>query len=379
MSSAKAHTPFFHSGQISDPAPVALVGREDQPTDGVRDYCSQLSQAFARRGEHLDVAELRWETRGWLMAIVQLWKESKAWKGRWVLFQYTALMWSRRGFPLGALAVLCILKLEGARLCVVFHDIRNDQAHGWKQRLRVAFQYSVMRRAFQWAARPVLTVPTAQVPWLPKNSEKAVFIPVGTNFPASGRQAKNDGVKAHDVPTVAVFGVTGGARSCDESADISYVARHVISKIARLRLLVIGRGSMEAEASLRNDLDGSGVELAVLGVLPPEQLRQHLAEADVLLCVRGHISSRRGSAIAGIACGLPIIGYRGEETAFPITEAGVLLVEGGDREAVANALGRVLTDKKLCGDLGIRSLEAEQQYFSWDAIAGQFLRVLSEV
>ena len=36
------------------------------------------------------------------------------------------------GFPVGALAVLRILRMRGAKLCIVFHDIRNDQAHGWK-------------------------------------------------------------------------------------------------------------------------------------------------------------------------------------------------------------------------------------------------------
>ena len=294
-----------------------------------------------------------------------------------MLFQYTALSWSRRGFPVGALVVIRILKLRGAKICVVFHDIRYDQARGLKQRVRVAFQYRTMRTAFQWAARCVLTVPAAQVPWLPRNSAKAAFIPVGSNVPETSRQAGNRRAELHGVPTVAVFGVTGGAQASKESEDISYVARTVISKIGRLRLLIIGRGSLEAAAILRKDLDGSVVEVSVLGVLPPEQIRENLATADALLCIRGHISSRRGSAIAGIACGLPIVGYRGEETAFPVTEAGVLLVENGNRDAVAETLYRVLSDEKLREDLRQRSLAAERQYFSWDAIAGQFSRLLA--
>ncbi|MGB7024530.1 MAG: hypothetical protein WBD73_12090, partial [Candidatus Acidiferrales bacterium] len=43
---------------ILDPAPVVLLGRLDLPTDGVRDYCSQLSAAFGRCGEHLDIVEM---------------------------------------------------------------------------------------------------------------------------------------------------------------------------------------------------------------------------------------------------------------------------------------------------------------------------------
>src|SRR5579864_1951596 len=363
---------------ILNPAPLVLLGRLDLPTDGVRDYCSQLSEGFARHGEHLDIVEMRWESQGWPKAILQLWRESRKWRGRWILFQYTALMWSRRGFPVGALATLWILKLHGTKTCVVFHDIRYDQARGWKQRVRVAFQYRTMRLALRWAVRCVLTVPAAQVPWLPKNSAKAAFVPVGSNFPGTGRQeGKRGDADLHGVPIVAVFGFTGGAQARKESEDISYVARYVISKTSSLQLLIIGRGSLEAESSLRRDLDGSGVQVSVLGVLPPEQIRGSLATADVLLCIRGHISSRRGSAIAGIACGLPIVGYRGEETAFPITEAGVLLVESGDREGVAEALCRVLSDGKLREELQRRSLDAEKKYFSWDAITTQFVRVLT--
>lgn len=358
------------------PEPLALLGRLDLPTDGVRDYCVQLSAAFGRRGECLDIAEVRWETKGWLTAIRQLWKDSEKWRGRWVLFQYTALSWSRRGFPVGALAVIQILKLRGAKVCVVFHDIRYDQARGWKQRVRVAFQYRTMRLALQWAMHCVLTVPATQVPWLPRNSAKAAFIPVGSNVPETSRQEGNRGAELHGVPTVAVFGVTEGAKGNSESEDISYVTRYVISKMAGLRLLIMGRGSLEAEGILRKDLDGSGVEVSVLGVLPPEQIGENLAKADVLLCIRGHISSRRGSAIAGIACGLPIVGYRGEETAFPITEAGVLLIDKGGRDGVAEAIYRALSDEKLREDLRQRSLAAEREYFSWDAIAAQFLRVL---
>ncbi|MGH9864684.1 MAG: hypothetical protein ACRD4H_04645, partial [Candidatus Acidiferrales bacterium] len=254
-------------------APLALLGRQDLPTDGVRDYCQQLSEAFTRCGEHFDIAEMRWENEGWLKAIGQLWKESGEWRGRWILFQYTALMWSRRGFPIGALAVLWVLKLRGAKICVVFHDIRYDQARGWKQRIRVAFQYRTMRSAFRRAARCVLTVPVAQVPWLPGNSQKATFIPVGSNFPNMNREVESRNAKLHNVPTIAVFGVTGGAQAKNESKDISYVARRAISKCVRLRLMIIGRGASEAEAILRRDLDGSGVEVLVRGVLPPEQIR----------------------------------------------------------------------------------------------------------
>ena len=59
--------------------------------------------------------------------------------------------------------------------------------------------------------------------------------------------------------------------------------------------------------------------------MPGKDVVRSLTVSDVLLFVRGHISTRRGSAIAGIACGLPVIAFEGPETAAPITEAGLAL------------------------------------------------------
>jgi glycosyltransferase involved in cell wall biosynthesis len=344
----------------------------------VRDYCTLLSEEFARRGDRLDVADLRWEIQGWRKALRRLWRDSRAWAGRWVLFQYTALMWSRRGFPLGALAVLWLLRLRGAKLCVVFHDVTNEFRSGLIQRIRVGFQYWAMRTAFRWASLCVLTVPVNQVPWLPRNAGKAVAIPVGANFSETERPIDTLSAPRLAAPAVAVFGITYGTQGREEIKDIGYAVKHAKSKLAHLRLVAFGRGSMEAESALREEFEGAGVELMVLGLLPAKQIRELLEGVGVMLCVRGEVSSRRGSAIAGIVCGLPIVGCRGAETGFPITEAGVLLFEKRDREGLAKALGRILTDPELYGDLRQRSLRAAREHFSWDAIAAQSVNALAD-
>jgi glycosyltransferase involved in cell wall biosynthesis len=114
------------------------------------------------------------------------------------------------------------------------------------------------------------------------------------------------------------------------------------------------------------------------GLLSPDQVSQTLSRADVLLFVRGQISSRRGSAIAGIVCGLPVVCYAGSETAWPITEAGILAVPLRDREALAAGLETVLLDDAFRKSLAERSREATSKYFSWAAIASQFASALGE-
>ena len=102
---------------------IALLGKKDVPTDGVEDYCRFLSPAMGARGYAVEIARVPWAELGWIRAWVRLWQKSREWKGKWVLVQYTALMWSRRGFPLAFVIVLLMLKVRGARLVTVFHDV----------------------------------------------------------------------------------------------------------------------------------------------------------------------------------------------------------------------------------------------------------------
>jgi glycosyltransferase involved in cell wall biosynthesis len=97
-----------------------------------------------------------------------------------------------------------------------------------------------------------------------------------------------------------------------------------------------------------------------------------------MLFVRGHISSRRSSAIAGIACGLPVIAYGGPETAAPITEAGVVLVspEEEEKDGLGEALVRVLSEREYRTSLAERSRRAYEQYFTWKAIAARYAEAL---
>jgi glycosyltransferase involved in cell wall biosynthesis len=101
-----------------------------------------------------------------------------------------------------------------------------------------------------------------------------------------------------------------------------------------------------------------------------------LACCDVLLFVRGGISSRRGSAIAGIACGLPVVALDGPETASPITEAGVVFADPKRQSGLGEALLRVLSDAEYRGLLAERSRRAQEKYFSWRAIAARYAEAL---
>jgi glycosyltransferase involved in cell wall biosynthesis len=355
---------------------VLLLGRRDEPTDGVVDYCEKLREAGATNGIGFDIAHVGWAEKGWRDALSELQKAAAAWRDRWVFLQYTTLAWSRRGFPWRAPRVLEILSKSGAHPGVVFHDFMPASGSGFVALTRVRSQQRVLRQLYALSGLAVFTVPVEKIPWIPGRHEKALFIPVGSNFPTIDRDRDNASAFPGGRATIAVFGITGGEVGIREVGDITYALNCARAKGLRVRLIALGRGTEVFERQLREALDGSGVELSVLGLMPAEQLVRALRGAQVMLCVRGHVSSRRGSAIAGITCGLPIVGYRGGETGFPITEAGVLLVDRGDREGLVCGLARVLTDENLYRELRQRSATATQKYFCWSSIASQFANAI---
>jgi glycosyltransferase involved in cell wall biosynthesis len=148
--------------------------------------------------------------------------------------------------------------------------------------------------------------------------------------------------------------------------------------VKELRLIVLGRHSNDAETELKKQLDGTGVELHVLGVLPAEDVVRTLSVSDVLLFVRGHISTRRGSAIAGIACGLPVVAFAGTETAPPITEAGLALYSPQRKGDLGDVLLRVLEDEHYRASLAQQSWLAQAKYFSWRVIAARYAEFMNK-
>jgi len=355
---------------------IALLGRRDEPTDAVEEYCRYLSAALTAHGFSLAVERLAWKERGWSAALRELGQNSADWRGCWVCVQYTALAWSPRGLPLRFLSVLDVLRRAGARVAVVYHDAGPYSGSRGLDKLRRAVQVHVMRGSLRRADLGIFTVPPNAISWLGPPPRHAVFIPVGANLPVDAVNETKTGKRPQHVLRVAVFGITGGAAGRKESARIADAVRFASATIGRLELRAFGRDADDCESMLRESLRDAPVDVQVRGVLPPEEIVRQLASADAMLFVRGAISTRRGSAIAGIACGLPVIAERGTETSGPIEEAGVVLVSADQPKEFGEALLRVLTNPGCRAQLAARSRLAQDKYFSWPAIAARYAEEL---
>jgi glycosyltransferase involved in cell wall biosynthesis len=355
---------------------VALLGRRDEPTDAVEEYCHYLGAALRAHGFDLEVTRLPWVERGWPAALRELADRAADWRGRWVCVQYTALAWSTRGFPWRFLSILNVLLRAGARVAVVYHDALPFSGSRALDKLRRLVQLQIMRRSLRRSDLGIFTVPLSAISWLGAPPHNAAFVPVGANLPLPASKESKTSKSPQDVLRVAVFGITGGEAGRRESARIVDAVRFAAAKIGQLELRAFGRHADDCESLLREGLRDAHVGVQVKGVLPAAEVVKELFSADALLFVRGAISTRRGSAIAGIACGLPVIAERGAETAGPIEEAGVVLVSATEPGEFSEALLRVLANQGYRAQLAERSRLAQQKYFSWQAIAARYAEEL---
>ena len=261
---------------------------------------------------------------------------------------------------------------------MVFHDANLYPGRRMIDRVRRTLQLYVMRRALRLADLCVVTIPLEKAFWIPKGSRNVVFIPVGANLPAPERAWSAEKNKAGGAATVGVFSVSPDSVGTEEVNLIAQAVRYAAEKTGKLRLVMVGRNSDEAGRQLEQGLMGTPVQVVVHGLLAGDEIVRVLGSCHAMLFTRGQISSRRGSAIAGIACGLPIIAPEGSETAAPLTEAGVVLLPAGARDEFGPALVRVLTDDAYRESLAERSRRAQERYFSWRAISAQYVKSLRE-
>jgi glycosyltransferase involved in cell wall biosynthesis len=348
---------------------VALLGHTHKPTCGVEDYCTFLRQALGAVGVDLELMCVRWAQTNWRSALFELWHASSDWRERWVVLQYTAGAWSRYGFPFGAILVMAMLRYRGARCAVMFHEPYAWEVPpaDWLDRVRAVSQNCVIRALYYAASKAIFADPIETITWLPEKSKKAIFIPIGGNIP----EPATCGALMNRSPrkTVAVFCLSDPPRQQQELEEIWHAVRMALSRIATLRLVLVGKGTAEAREHVEQIFAGVAVEVQNLGIRSSEEVSKALAEADAMLCVRGRLFARRGSALAGIACGVPVIAYDGPAQQTPIAEAGVEFVPYGDRDALGAALIRVLTDEKLQAELRARNRRGQERYFSWKSIA----------
>src|SRR5579862_4170024 len=372
-------------GKLPPETWIALLGRRDEPVDGVVDYCTFLADALVAQGVHLEQQSVDWAGRGWIAALRDVSRQARDWRGRWVLVQYTALGWSRRGFPIGVVLAVRRLQRRGARVAVVFHEPeRQLSGSRFIDRIRGAFQDWIIARLYARAEVAIFADALETISWLPRERSKAVCIPIGANIPRAaplGAHPQEQGASETTSTgkqrlTIAIYCLSSLPNRERELRDIARALQAAAAEGVSLRAVFLGRGTDDTE-EIRQAIPGDSAEVEILGLQDSAAISRTLAQSDVMLSVRGPLFPRRGSVIAGIACGLPIVAYSNGRSAFPLSEAGIELVPWHEPEAFATAFVRIARDATVRQSLRAKSLRAYEKYFSWESIASRYAMALS--
>jgi glycosyltransferase involved in cell wall biosynthesis len=210
-----------------------------------------------------------------------------------------------------------------------------------------------------------------QPPWRPVH-----HLPVGSNFPdARSRRAEERRRLGAGEETIVV-----GCLGRDHPTWLGGHVVEAVNAIARegrpVSLLSLG-----ADAPRLDGL-GPGVALHAPGYLGPGELAAGLAASDLFLAPVGDgVSTRRGSVMAALQHGLPVVGTDGKLTDPVLRRGGrtALFLAGVDeRERFAEFAVALAADAKARAAAGTAARELYEREFDWPVIAGRLLGALPE-
>lgn len=130
-------------------------------------------------------------------------------------------------------------------------------------------------------------------------------------------------------------------------------------------VLLLGRGSVaQRDELLRRQPDLAG-QVHATGALAPADISRHLRACDLLIQpYPDGVSSRRGSVMAGLSHGLPIVTTAGYLTEALWAESGaVALAPAGDVPAMVELTERLLRDKTERNRLSAAAKALYEQHF----------------
>src|SRR6202521_2075073 len=244
---------------------MAILGRREAPTDGVRDYCCYLRDGLVNEGVNLTLTQVRWAEIGRRASRQELLEAVKGKQSTFFLLQYTALSWSRRGFALPAVSILKLLKKNGSGVAVVFHDPDGYAGSRAVDRVRKAIQRYAMKRLVRLSDLAIFTLPRDKISWLPADTQNFVFIPVGANLPAPERAWEEKRSSTGSKPIVAVFALSDKPALAKELSQIALPVSNAAKPAGPLEVVVLGRNSESGGEELPLALAGSHAEGRIVG------------------------------------------------------------------------------------------------------------------
>ena len=290
--------------------------------------------------------------------------------GTRVLVQYVphAYGWKAMNLPF---CVWLWRQRQRHEIVVVFHEVASPWvSHG--RILRHNFLALVNRLMAGTVARSARRIFVSIPAWSDllralSGGRPAEWLPVPSTMPRTVSQARVSTLRARfhgngdDVPDRRIIGHFGTFGS-----HLATLLREIVPPLLAAEpaavFLCVGRGGTEFAAALRRTHPALAARVLAAGELTPPEVAEHLAACDLLVQpYPDGISSRRTSAMAGLALGRPVLSTRGPLTE-PCWEDGAVRLVNTAREMPAQARA-LLADARELLRLGAAGAKLYQERF----------------
>jgi glycosyltransferase involved in cell wall biosynthesis len=239
--------------------------------------------------------------------------------------------------------------------------------------MAIALAHRMMTMVLLWAATRVwVAIPAWEPllrPWALGRHVRIDWMPVPACV-AALRGAYRPRQKAYvdgAQPLIGHFGSYGG----DVSALLVESLPAIMESTTRPSLLLIGARSEVFRRALLERHPAWSARVHATGYVPPADLTQHLEACDVFLQpYPDGVTSRRTSAMACLALGLPIVTTSGHLTeALWETSRAVRLAPVSDPDALASAVVNVIESPDERMRLARSGLRLYNERFTVDSVA----------
>jgi glycosyltransferase involved in cell wall biosynthesis len=335
-----------------------VVYRRTQPVDAIDEYSRRLVDAMVRSGRRAT----------YLPDGLSIARRTDV-RPDWILLQYMPFSYARWGLAPGVIRdAIALKRATGARFAVMVHECWVPMVT-WRTCLMGAYQRAQLRTLLRVADVFAVSMESFLTPF----GSRGVAIPVGSNISptATARDDARQALGVGDELVIALFG-TGNAQRVLGHAETALAALVDERGTDEIRVLNLGAGAKPLSVP-------PGLRVDTPGTLAEDEVSLRLRASDLLLLsFADGISTRRGTLMAGLAHGLPIVGLRGVSTDAVLLRhpEAFVLTPVGDHEAFAKAVLALAGDRERMAATGQAAGALYREQFDWPVIADRMLALL---
>ncbi|MGH7270711.1 MAG: glycosyltransferase family 4 protein [Polyangiaceae bacterium] len=285
-----------------------------------------------------------------------------------MLVQYVPQAYGMRGVNLP----FCgwIAALRGIEVWVMFHEVAVSPGglRRWKRTMAAGAMRAMAAILVARADRLFVSIPSWE-PMLRAVSLRrphVTWLPIPSNVPTRGSSANASAVRSRLMlreggAIVGHFGTYGRLIT----PLLTQAIREVLTADDRRIALLVGQGSDAFAREFERDPAMAGRVIGT-GALDAEDLAEHLMACDALLQpYPDGVSTRRTSAMAGLALGVPIVTNDGYLTETVWRRSGAVELAPAPKD-IAPALEGLLRNPESRAALGARGRAIYSELFSLD-------------